>query len=190
MTKKSKFIIVVVMCSLCICASIVSIILACVSANKKYDGVKFSHNIYIKEIETDNATLSGVVYHYVSLEGDIKNLTEENLKSAEVVIVFKGIENNTGMETEYETSLSVKDLYAGASVSVDEKVIKIGNKAGFVPTEIKSIEVTLADGQRRIEATFVKGDSSVVLAFGLGLAISLVAGVIMITNISKFKKEK
>lgn len=187
MTGKSKFITKLIIFSLFFLAGIALIVTSSVIGIKKYKGTNFSHNLVIVEIETDEASLSGVVYHYVHINGSIKNCTDKDLGNAELIIGFEGVNNSSG-ETNaiYETTIMLEGINANSNISIEDKIIKIGNKDGFVPQSIKKIELVPLDGGSKENVEFIKEDDLMLMLFGAGLVLSLSCGTIVCGVISSY----
>ena len=187
MTGKSKFITKLIIFSLFFLAGIALIVTSSVIGIKKYKGTNFSHNLVIVEIETDEASLSGVVYHYVHINGSIKNCTDKDLGNAELIIGFEGVNNSSG-ETNaiYETTIMLEGINANSNISIEDKIIKIGNKDGFVPQSIKKIELVPLDGGSKENVKFIKEDDLMLMLFGAGLVLSLSCGTIVCGVISSY----
>lgn len=184
MTRRFKFITSLVISAVLMIASITMMVVSGVVASNKYKGVKYSHDINISEIKTDSASLSGVVYHYVTIDGGIKNCTDKDMANMDVIIYFEGVNNSTGEEgVQYEASFILEDFKAGKVFDIDKKTIKVGNKSGFVPESIKKIEISSMEQGSRTKAVYIKQDDSMVVLFGLGLAVLLASSVIMIRAI-------
>lgn len=188
MTKKVKSLIsLVVACTLAV-VGIVCAIVASIGGANRYKGIDYSHNITITNVRTEPENIQGIVYHYVSLTGGVRNCTDEEV-DLHIVIVFEGINNNMGEKGEDRLGISLGKLKPNESVDLKEEEIPIGNDKGFYPEKIKRIEIVQSNGEN-YKAEF-KDDSDVnIIIFGISLVSLLLAVVFGARWTSDFLKER
>lgn len=184
-TNRKQIFKLVVACVLAL-AGLVCMTIACIFAFKTTED-DFSHNIVIKEIETQPTTENGMVYHIVTIEGDLYNNTIRNYETVNLEITFDGVDNKTGQEAEYLTSVVIDGLYANSKTNINKKRLTIGNQRGFIPESIKSIKIDLTNG--RADVPFEETNEGSLILFGGALALILVSGLVFANWNNGRKKE-
>jgi len=137
---------------------------------------EYSHNVEIKEIETQLESVNGVTYHFVSIHGDIINNTSNEYDVVSVEVVFDGVDNKSGQPAEFTSNIIIEKLHSNSKVSVRDKVLKVGNQRGFVPQSIKSIKLILADGM--VDIPFEENSESSLILFSGALTLFFVSGLL------------
>lgn len=188
MTKKVKSIISLVSACVLLVVGIVCAIVASINGANKYKGIDYSHNITIENVRTEPATIQGIVYHYVSLTGGVRNCTDSEVE-LDVIIVFEGIDNVTGEKNEYKQGLVLGEVKPNQTVVLKEDEISVGNDKGFYPEKIKRVEI-ISDNGESYRAVFKDESDGNIILFGISLVCLLLAVVFGARWISEFLKER
>ena len=149
---------------------LVCMIVACIFALNSSD-MAYIHDIKIKDIETQHATEEGTVFYIVTIDGNIYNNTDKNYDVVNLEIIFDGIENKSGEETEFLSSIIIENLHADGKTNINAKKLKVGNQRGFIPESIKSISIVSAEDSVEVpygevqEGSLMLFSSAIVLLF-------------------------
>lgn len=189
MARNTKKLIGFILATIVALGGIAAMIVATVITIKEDSKQEYSHNLIVNDVRTDTSSLSGVVYHYVDIEGELKNKTENSFETVDVVINFKGIENLTGEEAVFAYNFVIENLEAGETRDLSEMIIKVGNKVGFIPQSIDSI--IIYDGAEEGTIVEFKEESSTgIILFGVALFALFVSGMTYAYTFANKNKEK
>lgn len=190
MTKKSLSIIKIVLSSIGLLGSIALIIISSILSSKRFENISYSYDLDIVKLTSEQPSISsGIVYHNVVVDGSVRNLTEKDYKSVIVVVYFNGVNKSTSIEADYKCKFIVENFNSGSVVDISKKELKVGDKNGFMPTEIKKVEIIL-DGATEITAYQVREDTNLVVLFGLGFGGFVLSALLLSMVVVKLKKEK
>ena len=154
----------------------ICMIVACVLAFKSND-MEYIHDIRIKNIETQHATEEGTVFYIVTIDGSIYNNTDDSYEVVNLDIIFDGVENKSGEETEFSSSIIIENLHADGKTNINAKKLKVGNQRGFIPESIKSISIVTAEGS--VDVPYGEVQEGSLILFGGAIILLFVAALVL-----------
>lgn len=150
-----------------------------------YHEPDYSHNLEMASCDAEK--INDIIYYKVKLSGEFKNNTEKDYNSVIINIKFSGINNKTSERAEYVSSVVKENVKAGEKIDLSKDVLRVGNKYGFVPTEVSEVTV-LVNGESKPVEFLVQDDTNLIL-FGVGLVTALISSVLFIHFNTLRKKE-